>query len=124
MTQVNHRRKNKAPVNERLHARHDGFHHPYNNGYGRFPDWPKNEPVQRTGRTDFLDKSMHGWGRTSTLADRSVGAYIGNDFSNGHRGMAKAVSGAKKYVRTRIRFHENAAARRMADAAQIGGIDD
>lgn len=29
--------------------------------------------------------------------------YIPNDFTNGHRGHAKAVSGAKKYVRSRDR---------------------
>lgn len=61
----------------------------------------------------FIDKSMHGWGAKSDLADRRVGASIGNDFTNGHRGMAKAVRGAKKFVRTRLRFHENAATRRL-----------
>lgn len=68
------------------------------------------------GRTDFLDKSMHGWQRVSLLADRSVGAGIGNDFTDGHRGMAGAVRGAKKFVRSRIRFHEKAAVHRIVSS--------
>lgn len=67
----------------------------------------------RVGRTGYLDKSMHGWGNISLLADKQIGAGIGNDFTNGHRGMAKAVKGAKKYVRTRTRFHEKAATQKM-----------
>jgi hypothetical protein len=31
-------------------------------------------------------------------------ACIGNDFTNGHRGHAKAVRGAKKYIRSRDRM--------------------
>lgn len=62
----------------------------------------------------FPDKSLQGWGQISTLSDRSIGASIGNDFTNGNRGMAKSARGAKKFVRTRIRFHDNAATRRMA----------
>jgi len=62
----------------------------------------------------YIDKSLHGWGRRSELADRTFGASIPNDFTNGTRGMAKSVRGAKKYVRTRFRFHENAETRRLA----------
>ena len=31
---------------------------------------------------------------------------IGNDFTDGHRGMARAVKGAKKFVRSRVRAKE------------------
>lgn len=65
----------------------------------------------------FLDKSLHGWGRKSVLADKSFGAGIGNDFSDGARGMAHAVKGAKKFVRSRFRFHENAETRRLGQEA-------
>lgn len=111
MTIINHRRKNKQPVNKRATTGETSYFH---NGYGR-PGRAKNESWQRTGRTDYLDKSLHGWGRVSTLADKSVGACIGNDFALGHRGMARAVKGAKKFVRTRIRFHENATTKKMAN---------
>jgi hypothetical protein len=67
-----------------------------------------------TRGSDFLDKSLHGWERVSKLADQSIGAAISNDFSKGHRGMARAVRGAKKFVRSRIRFHEKRAVQRMA----------
>jgi hypothetical protein len=135
MTDINHRRSNRKPVNQRYN-RLD-----YRNGYA-VPDnkqgvhavqaqideqkaeyealgitnvvFPKaHTGSQRVGQTDYLDKSMHGWSRKSELADRTVFGGIGNDYCNGHRGMAKAVKGAKKFVRTRIRFHENAATRKL-----------
>lgn len=110
MTDVNYRRKNRKPVNQRY------FDQDYHNGYAAHPDedGKRRGNIQRVGNTDYLDKSLHGWGRKSELADKIVGASIGNDFTNGHRGMAHAVKGAKKYVRSRIRFQENAATNRLA----------
>ena len=64
--------------------------------------------TQRVSKTDYLDKSLHGWVRISTLADRVVGASIGNDFTNGHRGMAKAVRGAKKLALSALRVGQHA----------------
>lgn len=135
MTDVNHHRKNRKPVNQR----YGEFE--YRNGYAHSDNkegvkgnqaWidenkamdailgvenavysnPKSGS-QRVGRTDYLDKSMHSWGHKSTLADSNFGAGIGNDYTNGHRGMAKAVRGAKKYARTRLRFNENAATKKL-----------
>lgn len=106
MTDINHRRQNRPPVNQRYPREQ------YHNGYAAVDD--KETAMQRTGRTDYLDKSLHGWGRISQLGDRVVGASIGNDFCNGHRGMARAVAGAKKFVRSRVRFHENSATRQLA----------
>jgi hypothetical protein len=143
MTDVNHRRTNKKPVNQR-HSESgykNGYSHPGNKNGVNFNQaeidkvkaeyvaqgkdisnitfQPATSGAQRIGRTDYLDKSLHGWGRKSTLADTVVGASIGNDFSNGHRGMAKAVKGAKKFVRTRIRFKENEATRKLAENINI-----
>jgi hypothetical protein len=142
MTDINHHRKNRKPVNQR-HKEHE-----YNNGYAdpnnkkgvkfnqeeidkqkaeyaalghdvnNLAFSPASSGAMRVGRTDFLDKSMHGWGTKSTLAGKQIGASIGNDFTNGHRGMAKAVKGAKKFVRTRVRFHENAATKKLAMAVE------
>ena len=123
---VNHRReKNKAKVDRRYE--YDAYY----NGYARtqsddryrdgellHPDGVNESQSHgngRVGKTGYLDKSMHGWSRKSQLAYRLIGASIGNDFSNGHRGMARAVKGAKKFVRTRIRFHENAAVRNIVN---------
>lgn len=132
MTDVNHRRKNKLPVNQRQGDRRN-----YHNGYAIVDNKKYREKMQefrkeldeqgkqdvrilgegtgapRIGSTDYLDKSMHGWGRKCDLADKSIGAGIGNDFANGHRGMAKAVKGAKKFVRSRVRFHENASTKKL-----------
>lgn len=55
----------------------------------------------------YPDKSLDGWGQKSELADRMIASKgIGNDFNKGHRGMARSVKGAKKFVRSRFRFHE------------------
>jgi hypothetical protein len=51
------------------------------------------------------------------LSGESFWATSGYEHSNGHRGQAKAVRGAKKFVRTRIRFHENSATRKLAHEA-------
>lgn len=110
MTDINHRRSNRKPVNQRYKD------HEYNNGYGTV-DGVRGR-IQRVGNTDYLDKSMHGWGATSTLADKTFGASIPNDFTNGHRGMAHAVAGAKKFVRSRFRFHEKAATKRLVETLE------
>lgn len=47
------------------------------------------------------------------LADVYIGVGWGGDNANGHRGYAKAKRGAKKFVRSRTRFHENAEVRRL-----------
>jgi hypothetical protein len=45
--------------------------------------------------------------RTSEFADVTVGALWGDVGYDGHRGQAKSRAGGKKYIRSRIRFHEN-----------------
>ena len=120
MTDINHRRKNRKSVA----LRHTRYHNGYSSPTLRYRGEPSpsrheiettdpTESFQRVGRTRFLDKSLHGWGRISEFSDRRIGASIGNDFTNGHRGMAKAVRGAKKFVRSRTRFHENAETRKL-----------
>ena len=53
--------------------------------------------------------------KKSEFADVSVVAgYGGCDNSGGHAGFSRVKRGAKKYVRTRIRFHEKAETRRQA----------
>lgn len=117
----NHRRKNKPKVDRRYDYK--AYHNGYARSDGKYrcrdgellnPDGvDETQQMIRVGRTGYLDKSMHGWGNISILADRQIGACMGNDYSSGHRGMAKAVKGAKKFVRTRTRFHENAATKKM-----------
>lgn len=51
----------------------------------------------------FRDKSMNSWYKLLPVGLGVVEANICNDFVNGHRGHARACSGAKKYVRTRFR---------------------
>lgn len=48
------------------------------------------------------------------LSGIAVSAMADFDFTDGNRGMARSVRGAKKYVNSRLRHHENAATRRLA----------
>ena len=52
--------------------------------------------------------------KTGVVSDVSINANADFDFTNGNRGMAKSVRGAKKFVNSRFRHHENAATRRLA----------
>ena len=120
MTDTNHRRKNRAPVALRHVKYKNGYSNPAlrnrdesNKTLREIQETDPTESYQRVGRTRMLDKSLHGWQNTSVFADKWIGADIGNDFSNGHRGMARAVAGAKKYVRSRTRFHEKAAVQKI-----------
>lgn len=101
---MKHQRKNKPKVDRRYSEKE------YTNGYPRFEG---EDSQHRVGKTGYLDKSMHGFGDKAELSDKIISATIGNDFTNGHRGMARAVKGAKKYVRSRTRFHENNATRKL-----------
>jgi len=50
----------------------------------------------------------------SRLANVIIGATsTRGDHTNGKHGIAKDRKGAKKYIRTRIRFHENQATRKL-----------
>ena len=50
-------------------------------------------------------KGLTGWTRRSAEG-RHFSAGTGASWTNGRRGMARDVAGAKKYIRTRIRFHD------------------
>lgn len=48
------------------------------------------------------------------LSDRFVSGHSSNgDHTNGKHGIAKDRRGAKKFIRTRTRFHENQATRKI-----------
>ena len=106
MTQINHRRRNRKPVNQRLRPEE------YNNGDA--PPNGKEDAVAGVGKTDYLHKANCTWSGATPLSGERISAGLPHAVPGGHRGMAKAVKGAKKFVRTRVRFHENAETRRLA----------
>jgi hypothetical protein len=111
MTEINHRRGTRRTYPKITGKRSTRFG---GRGHGALPTGDK--PWR------YIDKSMSGWIAKATLAGIRAGAWIGNDFTNGHRGMAKSARGAKKFVRSRVRFHENAATRKLArDTASEDG---
>ena len=60
----------------------------------------------------FRDRSCETW--TSKLC--GAGASIGNDFSNGHRGHARSVRGAKTHIRhSDRRFNRQLAAQALRE---------
>ncbi len=121
MTEHNHRRGTKRKKYPNFHMVEEVIFAPGCSNHGETIQYVdcdgrlRNGYRPRNGKVyGYIDKSLHGWGRTSVLADKRLGAGIGNDFNKGDRGMAKAVRGAKKFVRSRFRFHENAATRQLA----------
>lgn len=73
--------------------------------------------------TNHRDQSMWSGGRR--LSDGYVGASIGNDFTDGNRGMAKAKSGAKKFLRNQERLDGKRVVRRQIEALAAGeDLDD
>ena len=113
--QINyHKSKNKKRVDRRYPEKDYDNGYPTPNSFSEFI--ARDGTIYKTGKRrehGYLDKSMHSWSNTSKFADVIVGASIGNDFANGHRGMARAVAGAKKFIRRRIRFHEKAKLNQM-----------
>lgn len=70
----------------------------------------KAETHPKKGGTRFQKKGV--------LSDAAPVAMSDFESSNGNRGMAKQVRGAKKFVNSRFRFHENAATKKLADEAE------
>lgn len=58
----------------------------------------------------------------SLLADKSIGASANiHHGTDGKHGVARNIRGAKKFVRSRVRFHENAITRAMMMEEVIAG---
>lgn len=65
------------------------------------------------------DRSMFQPSERDDFSGRVIRANgIGNDFTKGHRGMARAVHGAKKFINSRRRFHERMALREIEQEDQ------
>ncbi|TLX16202.1 hypothetical protein [Rhizobium sp. MHM7A] len=130
MTEHNHRRGTKRKKYPNFHMVEEVIFAPGRSNHGEtikyvgYDGRLRNGYRPRNGKVyGYIDKSLHGWGRTSVLADKRLGASIPNDFTNGNRGMAKSVRGAKKFVRSRFRFHENAATRQLALETDVEPTD-
>ncbi len=64
---------------------------------------------------NHTDSAMFATSATAPISGKKISSEgIGNDFTNGNRGMAKSKRGAKKFVRSRTRFHDNAATKKLA----------
>lgn len=69
----------------------------------------------RSSREVFSSYIVGSWLGKVPEADVIVGASVTcGDHTNGKRGIAKDKRGAKKFVRSRVRFHQKAALRKAA----------
>ncbi len=59
------------------------------------------------------DKTCRSGSENDRFGDRSLQPFIGNDFTNAHRGMARAAKGATKLINSRRRFHEPMTLRKL-----------
>lgn len=59
---------------------------------------------QRNFKANKQPRDQAMWFHSKKLLTKAVAVYISNDFTNGHRGMARAKSGAKKYLRIQERL--------------------
>ena len=74
---------------------------------------------RRLGNDKLTHRIFKGFGRPSEYSDTYIGANypgIGSKRQN-----ARYIAGAKKFVRTRTRFHEKAATKKLA---VMGRYDD
>lgn len=70
-------------------------------------------------RHQYGGSRMAGTGAASPMVecDKTVGANWGGDNANGSQGYARNKAGGKKFVRSRLRFHEKATVRKLTDEA-------
>ncbi|MDT8925261.1 hypothetical protein RBE51_20925 [Pseudomonas taiwanensis] len=74
----------------------------------------RNFKETRDPRAVFARYIVGGNSRRLELSDREVSAYATcTSHTNGKRGIARDKRGAKKYVRSRARFHEHQALARL-----------
>lgn len=69
--------------------------------------------AQGDGKDKRVHRMLDGCAETSTLADIRVTAKYSSPGED--RYNRKSLRGQKKFVRSRIRFHENAVTRQLAD---------
>lgn len=69
---------------------------------------------RRDSRAVYRSYIVFGQSVSLELSDKTIGAHATcGDHTNGKRGIAKDVKGAKKYINSRSRFHENQALKKM-----------
>lgn len=70
---------------------------------------------KRSSRAVFAKYYVNGNTKVGVLSDTIIMACATcGDHTNGKRGIAKDVKGAKKFVNSRHRFHENQALKKMS----------
>lgn len=75
----------------------------------------------RDPRAVYNSYTVGGSHQFLELSDRFVAASATcGDHTNGKRGIAKDLRGAKKYVNSRTRFHENGALKKIVNELSLG----
>lgn len=74
----------------------------------------RNFKDKRASRSVFSNYTVFSESVSLHLADKSISANVCcGDHTNGKRGIAKDRKGAKKFINSRFRFHENMALKKL-----------
>lgn len=74
----------------------------------------RNFKDKRDSRAVFNEYTVFSEAVSLHLADKSISANVCcGDHTNGKRGIAKDRKGAKKFINSRVRFHENMALKKL-----------
>lgn len=78
----------------------------------------RNFVESRTTTAGQVRRILRGWS-AKKVAVGDTGKFISPmrpylDPINGHKGRARGIHGAKKYMRTRLRFHENSETKKLS----------
>lgn len=88
-----------------------------NDGYAEYDSYQARDAVVNGYVKD--DKSQHlykggiSFNNVDKFSDKNIGALVSYEHCKGRRGMARDVRGAKKFIRSRTRFHSNAKTRKL-----------
>ncbi len=93
-----------------------GHNHRRGSGYRD----PKFSTGQRT--SDYV--VFHGHGETPLSGQRISATAHNGDHTDGAKGVRKDKAGAKKFIHSRTRFHEDAALRKIADDLMVNPEED
>jgi len=75
-------------------------------------------------RSVFNTYAVYSANKSLELSDKSIRVFVScGDHTNGKRGIAKDRRGAKKYMNSRTRFHENAAVQKIVKN-QLNDMDE
>ena len=82
------------------------------------------DPKFNTGQRSSGYTTFHGQGETPLSGRLVEAAANSGDHTDGAKGVRKSRAGAKKFIHSRTRHHEDAALIKIADDIMVNGPED